>query len=60
MADEAGLLQRVELALAQAKLIRREAAKSVVQLARLRDDLQPEEPAQGEEALNDFQDQERG
>ena len=60
MADVERLLPRVELALAQAKLVRREAAKNVVQLARLRDTLQPDTPAQGEEELHAFQAQERG
>jgi hypothetical protein len=48
MADELEVLQRVELALAQSKRVRREAGISVVQLARLRDTLQPDTPAQGE------------
>lgn len=57
MADDE-VLQRVEDALAQSKRVRREASISVVQLARLRDHLQPDEPAQGEEELHALQQQE--
>lgn len=49
MADDAEVLQRVELALAQIKNVRRQAGFAVQQLARLRDTLQPEGPAQGED-----------
>ena len=49
MADDAEVLQRVELALAQTKLVRRQAGFAVQQLAQLRDTLQPEIQAQGDE-----------
>lgn len=58
MANDDEVLQRVELALAQAKRVRRESSINVVQLARLRDTLQPDEPAQGaieEHALTEQQ-----
>lgn len=54
MPDSAEVLQRVELALAQTKRIRDEVGKNVVQLARLRDTLQPDDPAQGAQAEHDY------
>lgn len=46
MDDDATTLERVQMALAQAKRVSRESRIAVQQLARLRDHLQPEE-AQG-------------